>query len=147
MPELLPVVSRGIPPASVRVDRTGLISVEFEMAVGSIHFSRTAFVFEVVNDIRQRGPLEQIALHDKGKRPNRFGRRIASKSTVQKYQSLHFCTGPAALLQPIRPADPSRLLSKSTWKNCRRLCQNDRVFGPGWFVSQMVGEHFRFRAE
>src|SRR4051812_40341881 len=68
MRKVLSVITSCIPPATMCVNRSSLRSFELQMPIGLVVLPRAALVFEVVDDVRHRVPLQQIALDQKRKR-------------------------------------------------------------------------------
>src|SRR5580704_2492740 len=62
------IVAGCVPPASMRVHRTGLGAVELEAPVCLVRLPGAALAFEIVNNVRHRVALEQVALDEKRKR-------------------------------------------------------------------------------
>src|SRR5215467_5696598 len=77
MRQMLPIIPGRIPPPAMRVDGSLLPAFEFQMPICLVVGTRTALIFEVVNEIRHGGALEQIALDEKRKRTHAFRAAIA----------------------------------------------------------------------
>ncbi len=60
------VVAGGIIPAAVYIDGSAWLLRKKQMAVGPVHISADALTFEVVDDIRQCFPLQQIVANLEG---------------------------------------------------------------------------------
>ena len=83
--EVLAVVAGRVVPAAVRVHaRTLRAALEGQRAVGLVQRARGALSLEVVEDVRQRVPLEHVLPHPEGERARLAGHQPVASLTLQR---------------------------------------------------------------